>query len=44
MIEAANDTSPYLVVANLTLLPFKDVLLNLCVTAKAMLVLRMIIL
>jgi hypothetical protein len=44
MIEAANDTSPLLVVANLTLLHFEDVLVNLFVAAKDMLVLRMIVL
>jgi hypothetical protein len=44
MIEDANDRSPHLIVANLTLLRFEDVLVNMFVTVKDMLVLWMSIL
>ena len=39
MIDAANDAIPHLVVANRTLLHFEDVLVNMFVAAKDMLVL-----
>ena len=42
MIEAANDMSPYLFVANLTLLRVVDVLVHMFVAAKDMLELRFV--